>query len=115
MAIRSRAGLNQPVLHFQYSIGILNVQMQCGYNGLPISQLRKIHYKGAIIEMLWILGIHMNDERYAALPMTNTKYLNDYGVKYWNPWADENGNLGPVYGSQLSAWKRSRQCINSSD
>lgn len=107
MVIKSNAELNRPVLHFPCSIGISNVPTQCGYNGLPISQLRKIYYKGAIIEILWILGIHMNDERYSDLPITNTKYLNDYGVKYWNLWADEKGNLGSVYGSQLSAWKRS--------
>lgn len=86
---------------------ILECGDSAGFNGLPISQLRKIHYKGAIIEMLWILGLHHNDERYRDLPLTNVKYLNDHGVKYWNPWADENGNLGPVYGAQMSTWPKS--------
>lgn len=71
----------------------------------PASNLRKIHYKGAIIETLWMLGLHACDERYRHLPITNVKYLQDYGVNYWNPWADEYGNLGPVYGEQLVRWK----------
>lgn len=76
-----------------------------GFEGFPISNLRKIHWKGAIIETLWLLGIHMSDKRYSHLRMTNTKYLNDYNVRYWNPWADEYGNLGSVYGEQLIKWK----------
>lgn len=83
---------------------ILTCEDSAGYNGLPISQLRKIHYKGAIIEMMWVLGMHMKDERYSSLPITNIKYLQDNGVNYWNPWADEDGNLGPVYGAQMSTW-----------
>ena len=93
------------------TLSVFNRILECsdsaGFNGLPISQLRKIHYKGAIIEMLWILGLHHNDERYCDLPLTNVKYLNDHGVRYWNPWADENGNLGPVYGAQMSTWQKS--------
>lgn len=93
------------------TLSVFNRILECsdsaGFNGLPISQLRKIHYKGAIIEMLWILGLHHNDERYRDLPLTNVKYLNDHGVRYWNPWADENGNLGPVYGAQMSTWQKS--------
>lgn len=75
-----------------------------GYSGFPISNTRKIHYKGAIIETLWLLGLHRNDERYKDLPLTNTQYLEDHGVRYWRPWQDINGNLGPVYGEQLVNW-----------
>ena len=57
-----------------------------------------------MIEVLWILGLHMNDERYSELPQTNTQYLLDHGVKYWQPWADAENNLGPVYGRQLVSW-----------
>ena len=79
---------------------------ELGFDGFPISKIREIYYKGAIIEALWILGIHQNDEKYHNLPFTNTKYLEDNGVKYWKPWQDENGNLGPVYGQQLCKWKK---------
>ena len=82
---------------------------EIGFDGFPISKVREIYYKGAIIEALWILGIHQNDEKYCNLPFTNTKYLEDNGVKYWRPWQDKDGNLGPVYGAQLSRWKKYKQ------
>ena len=75
-----------------------------GYNNIPLSNLRKVYFKGALIEIMWILGLHTKDERYSNLPFTNTQYLLDYGVKYWQPWADKNNNLGPVYGAQLVRW-----------
>ena len=75
-----------------------------GYNNIPLSNLRKVYFKGALIEVLWILGLHMKDERYSGLPQTNTQYLLDHGVKYWQPWADAENNLGPVYGRQLVSW-----------
>lgn len=77
-----------------------------GYANIPLSNLRKVFFKGALIEVLWILGIHMKDERYSNLPQTNTQYLLDHGVKYWQPWANEDNNLGPVYGAQLVNWKK---------
>ena len=83
---------------------ILEAEDAEGYSGFPISNTRKIHYKGAIIETLWLLGLHRNDERYKDLPLTNTRYLEDHGVRYWRPWQDINGNLGPVYGEQLVNW-----------
>lgn len=72
----------------------------------PASNLRRIHYKGAIIETLWMMGLHAKDERYRNLPLTNIQYLRDHNVNYWNPWANEYGNLGPVYGEQLVRWKK---------
>lgn len=75
-------------------------------SGFPVSNLRKIHWRGAVIETLWLLGLHHADPRYSKLPLTNTRYLVDHGVNYWNPWADESGNLGPVYGEQLVRWKK---------
>ena len=83
-----------------------------GYNNIPLSNLRKVYFKGALIEVLWILGLHMKDERYSNLPQTNTQYLLDHGVKYWQPWADENNNLGPVYGAQLVDWNDGHSSIN---
>lgn len=83
-----------------------------GYNNIPLSNLRKVYFKGALIEVLWILGLHMKDERYSSLPQTNTQYLLDYGVKYWQPWADENNNLGPVYGAQLVDWNNGTSSVN---
>lgn len=80
-----------------------------GYENIPISNLRKIHWKGALIEVFWLLGLHMNDYKYRMLPITNTQYLLDNNVKYWQPWADEHNNLGPVYGSQLVSWKVHQQ------
>lgn len=77
-----------------------------GYANIPLSNLRKVFFKGALIEVLWILGIHMKDERYSNLPQTNTQYLLDHGVKYWQPWANEDNNLGPVYGAQLVNWEK---------
>ena len=77
-----------------------------GYANIPLSNLRKVFFKGALIEVLWILGIHMKDERYSNLPQTNTQYLLDHGVKYWQPWADKDNNLGPVYGAQLVNWEK---------
>lgn len=83
-----------------------------GYSSIPLTNLRKIYYKGAIIEALWILGIHMYDKRYASLPRTNTRYLEDNGVRYWRPWSDKNGNLGEVYGHQLTSWDAGDKKIN---
>jgi thymidylate synthase len=73
--------------------------------GFPLLTLKKTHFKSVAIELLWFLGNHMKDERYKDLPMTNTKYLKDNGVSIWDEWADEDGNLGPVYGKQWVSWE----------
>lgn len=62
-------------------------------NDFPLLTTKDTHFKSIMIELLWFLK---GD--------TNTKYLTDRGVKIWNEWADENGNLGPVYGSQWRSW-----------
>lgn len=96
----SRPGINTKSIFTT----VIEASDSVGWSGIPISRLRKIYYKGAIIETLWLLGLHMKDNRYKNLSLTNTKYLEDYNVKYWRHWQDEDGNLGPVYGEQLVNW-----------
>ncbi len=76
------------------TISVFGHQMRFDINeSFPVITTKKLHLKSIIHELLWFLA---GD--------TNIKYLNDNGVRIWNEWADEKGNLGHIYGYQWRSW-----------
>ncbi len=76
------------------TLSVFGYQMRCDLaDGFPLLTTKRLHTRSIVHELLWFLA---GD--------TNIEYLNRHGVKIWDDWADENGDLGPIYGYQWRSW-----------